>query len=88
MRAERGRRRFDTLHALTPSWHLPTAALLGAVLAMETECHWDRRWPLRIAAPLQHPLKLAEMQERRARGCCVACGTLMSLTLIRPSCLT
>ena len=67
---------------------LPTAALLGAVLAMETECHWDRRWPLRIAAPLQHPLKLAEMQERRARGCCVACGTLMSLTLIRPSCLT
>ena len=33
----------DTLCALTPSHTLPTAALLGAVLAMETECHWDRR---------------------------------------------
>ena len=54
----------DTLCALSPSHTLPTAALLGAVLAMETECHWDRRWPLWIAALLQHPLSLAEMQEK------------------------
>ena len=78
----------DTLCTLSPSHTLPTAALLGAVLAMEIECYWHWRLPLWTESLLHHPLNLAEMQDRRARACCVACDTRPSLALIRPSCLT